>query len=232
MTSKSIQERDETNSAGITWGIIFACLCVCLFVFVLLYYRRRVRNLKTEIAHVHYIADPPPPTDRHHFDNPVYAFPPPANDSTQLLNNLRPKVSNIDRWKLGPADDESSQGSSRAGTYSVNYNSDMSEKNKNADLTNPNMYHCIEDQLKEEHVYDEIKQKEGYKEPDEYDHLDYSNASSSFKPHYHRMNEALNIKVDLPDLEEKESNLPRNDLSHSPTDGNASNTSDEQNEFK
>lgn len=35
-------------------------------------------------------------------------------------------------------------------------------KNKDADLTNPNLYHCIDDDNKLDHVYDEIKHKEGY----------------------------------------------------------------------
>lgn len=35
-------------------------------------------------------------------------------------------------------------------------------KNKDADATNPNLYHCIEDDNKLDHVYDEIKHKEGY----------------------------------------------------------------------
>lgn len=51
-----------------------------------------------------------------------------------------------------------------AGTYSINYNHDMFAKNFNADLTNPTVYNSLEG-LKEEHVYDEIKQKEGYKDP-------------------------------------------------------------------
>ena len=38
-------------------------------------------------------------------------------------------------------------------------------KNLNADLTNPNIYDKIDEASKEEHVYDEIKQKEGYKDP-------------------------------------------------------------------
>lgn len=38
----------------------------------------------------------------------------------------------------------------------------------NADLTNPNVYHSI-DENSEEHVYDEIKQKEGYKDPGKHD---------------------------------------------------------------
>lgn len=41
----------------------------------------------------------------------------------------------------------------------------MLHKNLTADLTNPNVYNSIEDALKEEHVYDEIKHKEGCKDP-------------------------------------------------------------------
>lgn len=40
----------------------------------------------------------------------------------------------------------------------------MVQKNLKADLTNPNVYHDI-DENNEEHVYDEIKQKEGLKDP-------------------------------------------------------------------
>lgn len=45
------------------------------------------------------------------------------------------------------------------GAYSINYNTDMLEKNLNADMTNPNVYHSIDDNF-EDHVYDEIKAKE------------------------------------------------------------------------
>lgn len=76
----------------------------------------------------------------------------------------------------------------------------MLQKNLNADLTNPNVYHSIDDNF-EDHVYDEIKAKDN---PDEYDHLDYSRAGSSFKPHYHRMNDMMNITKD--EKEVKESN--------------------------
>lgn len=51
-----------------------------------------------------------------------------------------------------------------AGTYSTNYNSDIHQKNMMADETNPNEYHCIEES-NIEHLYDEIKHKEGYKDP-------------------------------------------------------------------
>lgn len=51
-----------------------------------------------------------------------------------------------------------------AGAYSINYNTDMLQKNYHADQTNPNVYHSI-DENNEEHVYDEIKHKEGYQDP-------------------------------------------------------------------
>lgn len=39
----------------------------------------------------------------------------------------------------------------------MDYAHDLSMKNFNADQTNPNIYEAVKD-----HVYDEIKQKEGY----------------------------------------------------------------------
>lgn len=50
---------------------------------------------------------------------------------------------------------------SLAGAYSINYNTDMLQKNLNADMTNPNVYNSIDDNF-EDHVYDEIKGKDGY----------------------------------------------------------------------
>lgn len=38
--------------------VILAFVCAAAAILVLLYYRKRVRNLKREIAHVHYTADP------------------------------------------------------------------------------------------------------------------------------------------------------------------------------
>lgn len=47
-----------------------------------------------------------------------------------------------------------------AGAYSINYNTDMLQKNLNADKTNPNIYNSIDDDNFEDHVYDEIKAKD------------------------------------------------------------------------
>jgi hypothetical protein len=73
-----------------------------------------------------------------------------------IKNNLRnSKPNNLDRYKFG---DDESNASSRAGSYSIQY---LNDKNLNADLTNPNVYHSI-DEITKDHVYDEIKQKESY----------------------------------------------------------------------
>lgn len=48
--------------------------------------------------------------------------------------------------------------------FSIAANDPLSHlKNKDADSTNPNLYHCIDDD-KLDHVYDEIKHKEGFGE--------------------------------------------------------------------
>lgn len=213
--------KEESNSAGVAWGVTVSLLFVAVIILVLMYYRRRIRDLKTTIADVEFHANPQTQPDRHHFDNPVYAFQTAGNtDNTQLLNNLRPsKPTNLERYKLGISDTDSNA-SSRAGTYSVNFNSDTSQKNYNADMTNPNVYQFI-DENNGEHVYDEIVQKEAYKDPDEYDHLDYSRPASSFKQHYHRMNDTLNITQEEPEI--KENNLNINNLNapaESPVDNN------------
>lgn len=82
--------------AGLAWGLSLAILFVAVIIAVIFYYRRRVSNLKTEIAHVHYISDPTQGwPDRHNFDNPVYGMHS-NNPETRLLNNLRPKMNNLD----------------------------------------------------------------------------------------------------------------------------------------
>ncbi|XP_037889944.1 protein draper isoform X4 [Glossina fuscipes] len=210
-----IQEANlHSGRAGLAWGLTLAILFVAVIIAVIFYYRRRVSNLKTEIAHVQYTSDPTRGwPDRHNFDNPVYGLP--NGDEQHLLNNLKPKINNLNRSGSELyTDDSNASSNGKAGFYSINYNHDMIAKNLNADLTNPNVYNSLEG-LKEEHVYDEIKHKEGLKDPvknykkilfpdDEYDHLDYSRPSTSQKAHYHRMNDTmLNINRD----EEKLSNL-------------------------
>uniref|UniRef100_A0A336M5K8 CSON012428 protein n=1 Tax=Culicoides sonorensis TaxID=179676 RepID=A0A336M5K8_CULSO len=200
--SKSLKRVGIANiresSTPYVWIAFFLIMVFGAIGFLLIYYRRRVANLKAEINHVvSYMSGEPPPGN---FDNPVYQFQGSSssrgphdtsvlmNENGVIRNNLRipPKPTNLDRYRY---DDGSSMASSRAGTYSMNYNHDLSMKNFNADLTNPNIYEAVKD-----HVYDEIKQKEGYQADLEYDHLDYQRATTSYKPHYHRLSDTSPTK--------------------------------------
>lgn len=52
---------DETPSSGsgsVAAGVVVALLLTAALIGVTFYYRRRVKNIKTELMHVQYIADP------------------------------------------------------------------------------------------------------------------------------------------------------------------------------
>lgn len=76
--------------------LVLMTLFACIIFAVFFYYRRRVSNLKTEIAHVHYTHETNAtgwPPSNHNFDNPVYGM----QAETRLLpNNLR-KMNNFDQ---------------------------------------------------------------------------------------------------------------------------------------
>lgn len=125
--SKTVQSQEEKGSGGsMAAGIVVALILVAVIVAVWFYYRRRVANLKTEIAQVHYIADPQAHNDRNHFDNPVYSYQGAVkkeDEANGLLNNLQIKNNlgikqnntNLQRQKLGMAhcsadDDDSCKG--------------------------------------------------------------------------------------------------------------------------
>lgn len=46
------------GAGSVAAGVIVALILVVIIILIVFYYRRRVENLKTEIAHVQYIADP------------------------------------------------------------------------------------------------------------------------------------------------------------------------------
>ncbi|RZC34482.1 multiple epidermal growth factor-like domains protein 10, partial [Asbolus verrucosus] len=183
---------DNSNYGSVIAGVIVAIIALVAAGCIFIYYRRRVSNLKTEIAHVQYIADPNGfSPDRNHFDNLVYSYQGGAkrdnehllNNSKQIRNNLhKPTNTNLERARLGVAccstDEEDFP--------SKGYGSDelQSLKNREADATNPNIYHSID---KIDHVYDEIKQKDIKDIELEYDHLDYTRPVTTQKPHYQRM---------------------------------------------
>lgn len=126
--ARTVQTEEDKGSGGsMAAGIVVALILVAVIVAVWFYYRRRVASLKTEIAQVHYIADPQGINDRNHFDNPVYSYPPIKKDdeSNGLLNNLhhiknnlgiKQNNTNLERQKLGMAacshsdDDDSCKG--------------------------------------------------------------------------------------------------------------------------
>lgn len=138
-----------------------------------LYYKRRVANLKTEILAVQYSADPQAYPDRHHFDNPVYAFqgpgPGPSNggNARNMNNFVKPNNLQGQLQHLMPGGESSgsSTASGRAGNYAMNIDSDLSMKNLDADLTNPIFYNGSDGPSDDfEHVYDEIKYKDECKD--------------------------------------------------------------------
>lgn len=200
---KITQEKESRSYGSVAAGVVVALILVAIIVALLVYYRRRVANLKTEIAQVQYIADPQSAPDRHHFDNPVYSYQSGSkcDDGTNLLlnnahrtihNDIGSKNNNLTQAKLTSGDDDDH--CSERGAYGFSYDHPASLKNKDADACNPNVnvYHSIEDlrdDKKVEHLYDEIKQKEGQEM--EYDHLDYSRPGSSWRPHYQRMANGL-----------------------------------------
>ena len=148
---------------------MLALVAMCLIVLLIVYYRRRVANLKAEINHVvKYMSEGPAPG---HFDNPVYSYQPSVQSDTSTLlhrngvmNNLREtKPSNVHR--LNNFNDDESNLNGRAASYSMQYDPELlNSKNFQADMTNPNLYHSIEDVSKDYHLYDEIKNKDGYKD--------------------------------------------------------------------
>lgn len=198
LAEAKIHQKEDASNAGLAWGLVLAVMFVGVIVALVLYYRRRVANLKAEVNHVvNYMCQEQPG----HFDNPVYSAyqgqpgsgPGTAggnrNENNGLLangslirNNLRTQKSNLDKYRYP---ENESVGTDRS--YSIQYLTE-SQKNFDADMTNPN-YNTIDDK---DHVYDEIKHKDGYKDLDtEYDHLDYSRPGSSHKTHYFRMNNPL-----------------------------------------
>lgn len=164
-----------------------------VIIALVLYYRRRVANLKAEVSHVvNYFTEEQPG----HFDNPVYSAyqgQPTASatgtvdrngthinghlpNGSLIRNNLRNPKSNLDKYRYP---ENESVGTDRCEfivcrqffspifqrnfhvpAYSIQYLSE-SKKNFDADMTNPNYNGSFDEK---DHVYDEIKHKDGYKD--------------------------------------------------------------------
>jgi hypothetical protein len=192
------------NKSGMIWGIFCTILFIAIIITVLLYYRRRVANLKAEIGHVvRYMSDDP-----RNFDNPVYSYQASSSvntDTSTLLHrnghmngNFRPsRPLNMPLNNF----DNASNSSGRAANYSLQYDPElMNQKNHEADLTNPNIYCSIDD-----HLYDEIKLKCAELDM-EYDHLDYSRPLQPVVQNYHRATSSTMSNNSPPDRVSQQSN--------------------------
>lgn len=184
------------------WGVFCTILFIAIIMAVLLYYRRRVANLKAEIGHVvRYMSDDP-----RNFDNPVYSYQATSvNTDTSTLLHRNGRLNNFhpSRPMNMPLNnfDNASNSSGRAAAYSLQYDPElMNQKNHEADLTNPNLYSSIDD-----HLYDEIKLKCAELDM-EYDHLDYSRPLQPVVPHYHRATSSSMSANSPPDRESQQSN--------------------------
>lgn len=87
--ARDVTPPDSSNYGSTVAGILVALIALSVIILIWMYYRRKVVNLKTEIAHVQYIADPQGfGSDRNHFDNPVYTCQGNGkHDEDRLLNN-------------------------------------------------------------------------------------------------------------------------------------------------
>lgn len=194
----------SVSQSGVIWGVFCTLLFVAIIGFVLLYYRRRVANLKAEIGHVvRYMSDDP-----RNFDNPVYSYQTSSvNTDTSTLLHRNGRINNNFKAPTRPLNmplnnfDNASNSSGRAAAYSLQYDPEfMNQKNHEADLTNPNLYSSIDD-----HLYDEIKLKCAELDM-EYDHLDYSRPLQPVVPHYHRATSSSMSANTPPDRVSQQSN--------------------------
>ncbi|KAK9737372.1 Brain and reproductive organ-expressed protein (BRE) [Popillia japonica] len=183
LAKAKIMPNENNYGTVVAYVLVIVIILLAMLVALWYYYKKRVNNLKNEIAHVQYIADQQTlSSDRNHIDNPMYNYQSNTkrdddlkllNNSPQIRNNLVKQINtNMERQRLGIASSSSDTDNREL----------QALKNKDADATNPNIYHSID---KLDHVYDEIKQKD--KEVDLYDHLDYTRPQSTWKPHYQRM---------------------------------------------
>jgi len=199
----------SSNHGGLIGGLIIAILLIVMVIGALMYYRRRINHLKSELAHVQYIADPSSAPDRHHFDNPVYSFGNggAANggavgglnnaSAIRIRNDLGGKcsINNLEKAKLGLASADNDDISEGAYGGSVSSTAEL-YKNKEADQGNPNLhnfniYHTIDEEKVSksmEHLYDEIKHKnKDYAVDEAYDRLDDSRPLTEVRPQYLRI---------------------------------------------
>ena len=58
MTGNRLGEMASNSHGGLIAGLVVSIVLILTVIAALLYYRRRISHLKSELAHVQYIADP------------------------------------------------------------------------------------------------------------------------------------------------------------------------------
>ncbi|CAO1410958.1 unnamed protein product [Diamesa serratosioi] len=148
-------QSNDASKAGVIWGLMLSLIATCLIILLVVYYRRRVANLKAEFNHVvKYMTEDPSITRQN--DSCQLSI---QSDYSTLLHANKPmnnfqtnesKPSNVHQLNNFNRDDSNL---SDQASYNPDY---LNQKNFEADSTNPDLYHSIED-ISQDHLYDEIK---------------------------------------------------------------------------
>ena len=132
---------------------MLSLVAMCLIILLVIYYRRRVANLKAEFNHVvKYMTDDPARL------NDSYQISIQSACSTLLhsskpMNDLREtKPSNVHQMNDFNGDESNLSDQVSYSAFNPDY---LNHKNIEANLTNPDFYHSIED-ISKDHLYDEI----------------------------------------------------------------------------
>lgn len=143
----------QASKAGVLWGLMLSLIAMCLIILLVIYYRRRVANLKAEFNHVvkYMTEDPARPNDSYQIS--IQSDYLTLLHSNKTMNNLQEtKPSNVHQLNNFNGDESNLSDQASYSTFNPDY---LNHKNMEADLTNPDLYHSIED-LSKDHLYDVI----------------------------------------------------------------------------
>jgi len=193
---------EEGNISGLVFGVIFAIVIIMISAFLMLFYcKRNYQQKKTELAHVHYIAN----SETGH-ENHIYALP--EIKRRQGSNyNLVPEEDpqSFQNPMYATFQNSSPTNSTRRLTSSPGQNlivkQNMFQQAPKIVLPdaedyslpyNKNVYSAI-DELKEttfdeDNIYEELKKKRTMEtdriSDESYDRLDFTRPIQDLKPHY------------------------------------------------
>lgn len=132
---------------------MLSLVAMCLIILLITYYRRRVANLKAEFNHVVKYMTEEPAQPNESYQVSIQSDYSTLLHSNKVMNNLREtKPSNVHQLNNFNGDDSNLGDQASYAAYSPDY---LNHKNMEADSTNPDLYHSIED-ISKDHLYDEI----------------------------------------------------------------------------